>query len=78
MEKYNERAYYYAMNAEYGKCGIKMDGSISDKEKQWRNTLFDMIMYTIEGEEHLGNNLKSQCLMYLKDLREKEAREGRL
>ena len=60
-----------------------MVGSISSKptkdiNKDWNNFLLEMIEATIYQEPHLGDNLKKQCLDYLKEIKEREKKEGRL
>ena len=61
----------------------RMVGRISSKptkdiNKDWNNFLLEMIEYTVTQEPHLGDNLKQQCLDYLKEIKEREMKEGRL
>ena len=49
-----------------------------DINKDWNNFLLEMIEYTVTQEPHLGDNLKQQCLDYLKEIKEREKKEGRL
>ena len=61
----------------------RMIGSISSKptkdiNKDWNNFLLEMIEATVYQEPHLGDNLKQQCLYYLKEIKEREKKEGRL
>lgn len=61
----------------------RMIGSISSKptkdiNKDWNNFLLEMIEATVSQEPHLGDNLKQQCLDYLKEIKEREKKEGRL
>ena len=61
----------------------RMVGRISSKptkdiNKDWNNFLLEMIEATIYQEPHLGDNLKKQCLDYLKEIKEREKKEGRL
>ena len=49
-----------------------------DIHKDWNNFLLEMIEATIYQEPHLGDNLKQQCLDYLKEIKEREKKEGRL
>lgn len=61
----------------------RMIGSVSsnptkDINKDWNNFLLEMIEATISQEPHLGDNLKQQCLDYLKEIKEREKKEGRL
>lgn len=60
-----------------------MIGKISSKptkdiHKDWNNFLLEMIEATVAQEPHLGDNLKQQCLDYLKEIKEREKKEGRL
>ena len=60
-----------------------MIGKISSKHtkdihKDWNNFLLEMIEATVSQEPHLGDNLKQQCLDYLKEIKEREKEEGRL
>ena len=60
-----------------------MIGRISSKptkdiNKDWKNFLLEMIEATVAQEPHLGDNLKQQCLDYLKEIKEREMKEGRL
>ena len=61
----------------------RMVGMISSKptkdiNKDWNNFLLEMIEATVAREPHLGDNLKQQCLDYLKEIKEREMKEGRL
>lgn len=61
----------------------RMIGSVSSKptkdiNKDWNNFLLEMIEATVYQEPHLGDNLKQQCLDYLKEIKEREKKEGRL
>ena len=61
----------------------RMIGSISSKptkdiNKDWNNFLLEIIEATVYREPHLGDNLKQQCLDYLKEIKEREKKEGRL
>ena len=61
----------------------RMIGGISSKptkdiHKDWKNFLLEMIEATVAQEPHLGDNLKQQCLDYLKEIKEREKKEGRL
>ena len=61
----------------------RMVGRISSKptkdiNKDWNNFLLEMIEATVYQEPHLGDNLKQQCLDYLKEIKEREKKEGRL
>ena len=61
----------------------RMIGRISSKptkdiDKDWKNFLLEMIEATVAQEPHLGDNLKQQCLDYLKEIKEREKKEGRL
>ena len=61
----------------------RMVGRISSKptkdiNKDWNHFLLEMIEATIYQEPHLGDNLKQQCLDYLKEIKEREKKEGRL
>ena len=47
-----------------------------DINKDWNNFLLDMIEATVAQETHLGDNLKQQCLDYLKEIKEREKKEG--
>ena len=49
-----------------------------DINKDWKNFLLEMIEATVAQEPHLGDNLKQQCLDYLKEIKEREKKEGRL
>ena len=51
---------------------------IKDINKDWNNFLLEMIEATVVKEPHLGDNLKQQCLDYLKKIKEREKKEGRL
>ena len=60
-----------------------MVGRISSKptkdiNKDWNNFLLETIESTVAQEPHLGDNLKQQCLDYLKEIKEREKKEGRL
>ena len=60
-----------------------MIGNVSSKptkdiNKDWNNFLLEMIEATVYQEPHLGDNLKQQCLDYLKEIKEREKKEGRL
>ena len=60
-----------------------MIGRISSKptkdiNKDLNNFLLEMIEATVFQEPHLGDNLKQQCLDYLKEIKEREKKEGRL
>ena len=60
-----------------------MIGKVSSKptkdiNKDWKNFLLEMIEATVSKEPHLGDNLKQQCLNYLKEIKEREKKEGRL
>ena len=71
-----------------GNLGVGTDdhcmvGRISSKptkdiNKDWKNFLLEMIEATVAQEPHLGDNLKQQCLDYLKEIKEREKKEGRL
>lgn len=50
----------------YGKEDITQPVEIP--EGKWKETLQEIIIGTINNEEHLGSNLKKQCIDYLKDL----------
>ena len=61
----------------------RMISSVSSKptkdiNKDWNNFLLEMIEATVSQEPHLGDNLKQQCLDYLKEIKEREKKEGRL
>lgn len=61
----------------------RMISSISSKptkyiNKDWKNFLLEIIESTVAKEPHLGDNLKQQCLNYLKEIKEREKKEGRL
>ena len=61
----------------------RMISSVSSKptkdiNKDWNNFLLDMIEATVAQETHLGDNLKQQCLDYLKEIKDREKKEGRL
>ena len=61
----------------------RMISSVSSKQtkdinKDWNNFLLEMIEATVAQEPHLGDNLKQQCLDYLKEIKEREKKEGRL
>ena len=61
----------------------RMIGNVSSKptkdiNKDWNNFLLEMIEATVSQEPHLGDNLKQQCLDYLKEIKEREMKEGRL
>ena len=49
-----------------------------DINKDWKKFLLEMIEATVAREPHLGDNLKQQCLDYLKEIKEREMKEGRL
>ena len=49
-----------------------------DINKDWKNFLLEIIEATVSQEPHLGDNLKQQCLDYLKEIKEREKKEGRL
>ena len=60
----------------------RMIGRISSKPtkdvyKDWKNFLLEIIESTVAKEPHLGDNLKQQCLDYLKEIKEREKKEGR-
>ena len=60
-----------------------MVGRISSKptkdiNKDWKKFLLETIEATVAQEPHLGDNLKQQCLDYLKEIKEREKKEGRL
>ena len=60
-----------------------MIGRVSSKHtkdinKDWKNFLLETIEATVAQEPHLGDNLKQQCLDYLKEIKEREKKEGRL
>ena len=60
-----------------------MIGKVSSKptkdiHKDWNNFLLEMIEATVTQEPRLGDNLKQQCLDYLKEIKEREKKEGRL
>ena len=60
-----------------------MIGRVSSKPtkdvyKDWNNFLLEIIEATVSQEPHLGDNLKQQCLDYLKEIKEREKKEGRL
>ena len=60
-----------------------MIGNVSSKptkdiNKDWNNFLLEIIEATVSQEPHLGDNLKQQCLDYLKEIKEREKKEGRL
>ena len=60
-----------------------MVGKISSKptkniNKDWKKFLLEMIEATVAQEPYLGDNLKQQCLDYLKEIKEREMKEGRL
>ena len=71
-----------------GNFGVGTDdhcivGKISSKptkdiNKDWKNFLLEMIEATVAQEPYLGDNLKQQCLDYLKEIKEREKKEGRL
>ena len=76
-------------NTYQGNFGVGTDeacnmiGRISSKptkdiNKDWKNFLLEMIEATVAQEPHLGDNLKQQCLDYLKEIKEREMKEGRL
>ena len=61
----------------------RMIGSVSSKStkdinKDWNNFLLEMIEATVSQEPHLGDKLKQQCLDYLKEIKDREKKEGRL
>ena len=61
----------------------RMVGRISSKptkdiNKDWKKFLLETIEATVAQEPHLGDNLKQQCLDYLKEIKEIEMKEGRL
>lgn len=61
----------------------RMISSVSNKptkdiNKDLNNFLLEMIEATVAQEPHLGDNLKQQCLNYLKEIKEREKKEGRL
>ena len=61
----------------------RMVGRVSSKptkdiNKDWNNFLLETIEATVAQEPHLGDNLKRQCLYYLKEIKEREKEEGRL
>ena len=60
-----------------------MIGNVSSKptkdiNKDWNNFLLEMIEAIVAQEPHLGDNLKQQCLDYLKEIKEREMKEGKL
>ena len=60
-----------------------MVGRISSKptkdiNKDWKKFLLETIEATVAQEPNLGDNLKQQCLDYLKEIKEIEMKEGRL
>ena len=76
-------------NTYQGNFGVGTDeachmiGNVSSKptkdiNKDWNNFLLEMIEATVYQEPHLGDNLKQQCLDYLKEIKEREMKEGRL
>lgn len=62
----------------------RMVGRVSSKSTKDINKedlnkfLLEMIEATVAQEPHLGDNLKQQCLDYLKEIKEREMKEGRL
>ena len=62
----------------------RMVGRISSKptkdinKEDLNKFLLEMIEATVAQEPHLGDNLKQQCLDYLKEIKEREKKEGRL
>lgn len=54
----------------YGKEDINEPVHIP--EDKWEEVLQGIIMATIEGEKHLGDNLKQQCIEYLENLFKEE------
>ena len=61
----------------------RMIGRVSSKptkdiNKDWNNFLLEIIEATVYQESYLGDNLKQQCLDYLKEIKEREKKEGRL
>ena len=61
----------------------RMIDSVSSKpnknvNKDLNNFLLKIIEVTVSQEPHLGDNLKQQCLNYLKEIKEREKKEGRL
>ena len=61
----------------------RMVGRVSSKptkdiNKDLNKFLLEMIEATVSQEPHLGDNLKQQCLDYLKEIKEREKKEGRL
>lgn len=61
----------------------RMIGGISSKptkdiNKDWKKFLLETIEATVAQKPHLGDNLKQQCLDYLKEIKEREKKEGRL
>ena len=61
----------------------RMIGNVSSKptkdiNKDWNNFLLEMIEATVTQEPRIGDNLKQQCLDYLKEIKEREKKEGRL
>ena len=76
-------------NAYPGNFGVgtdeacRMVGRVSSKptkdiNKDLNKFLLEMIETTVAQEPHLGDNLKQQCLDYLKEIKEREKKEGRL
>ena len=75
-------------NSCQGNFGVGTDdhcmvGNISSKptkdiNKDWKKFLLEIIEATVSQEPHLGDNLKQQCLDYLKEIKEREKKEGRL
>lgn len=58
-----------------GRCSTKSTKRVN---KDWNKFLLEIIEATVAQESHLGDNLKQQCLDYLKEIREREMKEGRL
>ena len=71
----------------FGVCtdeACSMIGRVSSKptkdinKEDLNKFLLEMIEATVAQEPHLGDNLKQQCLDYLKEIKEREMKEGRL
>lgn len=50
----------------YGKEDITELANIT--KENWNNTLQQLIIGAVRNEEHLGKNLKQQCIDYLEKL----------
>lgn len=55
--------------------GRQSTKSIKTFNRTFKDFLFDMIKATVRQEEHLGDNLKRQCLEYLDELKNREMEE---